>query len=163
MRVGVTGHQRLRDRGGWDWVRTAVVATLQPILDLEGISSLAVGADQVFARCVLGLGGRLVAVVPFPEYATSFSDPADQLEYVRLLNRAVRTVTLPGAADRESAFFEAGKYVCGMSDLLLAVWDGKPAKGRGGTGDVVVYALAAGKAVIQLDPFARTIKELGPP
>jgi hypothetical protein len=30
------------------------------------------------------------------------------------------------------------------SDRLLAVWDGKPAQGLGGTGDIVAYAKSRG-------------------
>jgi hypothetical protein len=33
------------------------------------------------------------------------------------------------------------------SDVLLAVWDGQPARGPGGTGDVVAYARARGTPV----------------
>jgi hypothetical protein len=33
------------------------------------------------------------------------------------------------------------------SDVLLAVWDGRPARGFGGTGDVVAYARRRGVPV----------------
>jgi hypothetical protein len=36
----------------------------------------------------------------------------------------------------------AGEKVVDLSDTLLAVWDGLPAKGYGGTADVVTYARA---------------------
>lgn len=35
----------------------------------------------------------------------------------------------------------------GMADRLLAVWDGKPARGFGGTADVVAYARRVGVPV----------------
>ncbi len=41
----------------------------------------------------------------------------------------------------------AGRAVADRSDLLLAVWDGAPAAGLGGTADIVRYAEERGKAV----------------
>lgn len=40
----------------------------------------------------------------------------------------------------EEAFLACGKAVADWTDILIAIWDGRPAKGRGGTGDVVAYA-----------------------
>ena len=39
-----------------------------------------------------------------------------------------------------------------VSDLVLAVWDGMPAKGTGGTADIVAFADAHGKEVVQIWP-----------
>lgn len=39
-------------------------------------------------------------------------------------------------------------FVVRWSDVLVAVWDGMPAKGPGGTGDAVAIALKSGKPVI---------------
>jgi hypothetical protein len=41
----------------------------------------------------------------------------------------------------------AGRSVADRSDLLLAVWDGAPAAGFGGTADVIRYARERSKAV----------------
>ena len=46
------------------------------------------------------------------------------------------------------------------SELLIAVWDGKPAAGLGGTGDVVSYARQSGKHVYQIDPVSRSVAEV---
>jgi hypothetical protein len=37
------------------------------------------------------------------------------------------------------------------------VWDGEPAKGLGGTGDVVGYAVQKGKDLIHLNPVNRSV------
>ena len=37
------------------------------------------------------------------------------------------------------------------SDVLIAVWDGEPARGRGGTAEVVAYARSLGKPVVLID------------
>ncbi len=41
----------------------------------------------------------------------------------------------------------ASKLMIDHSDELYAVWDGKPARGYGGTADVVAYARAHGTSV----------------
>ena len=38
-----------------------------------------------------------------------------------------------------------------LSDIVLAVWNGKPAKGKGGTADVVAYAIRRGVPLIHID------------
>ena len=44
------------------------------------------------------------------------------------------------SAETEDAYRAAGEAVVERSDVLLAVWDGQPAKGIGGTGEVVAAA-----------------------
>ncbi|MEV5731635.1 hypothetical protein AB0N50_38930 [Streptomyces pharetrae] len=44
------------------------------------------------------------------------------------------------------------EILVGVVDELLAVWDGKPARGYGGTADVVAYAQRQGTAVRVLWP-----------
>jgi hypothetical protein len=41
------------------------------------------------------------------------------------------------------------------SDLLVAVWDGLPARGLGGTADVVQVALAEQRRVVHVNPRTR--------
>ncbi len=47
-----------------------------------------------------------------------------------------------------------------MADLMVAVWNGRPAAGLGGTADIVKYALNSGKPVLHLDPESRTTEML---
>ena len=57
MIVGITGHQILADAAGWTWVRAALLAELSEVPPpLIGCSSLAAGADQIFAELVLSYG-----------------------------------------------------------------------------------------------------------
>ena len=41
----------------------------------------------------------------------------------------------------------ASRLMVDAADELFAVWDGQPARGHGGTGDVVAYARERGKPV----------------
>lgn len=158
MRVGITGHQRLDDPKAWIWVARVMRDELARVAPpLVGISSLAIGADQVFAEALVRCGGTLEAVIPFPEYEDRFAAGHDRDAYRRLLEQAARRIVLPRVGSDEASYYAAGRFVVDSSELLLAVWDGAPAKGLGGTGDVVRYAENVGKPVVRVDPIKRRV------
>lgn len=123
-----------------------------------GYSSLAAGTDQVFADAVLDARGKLIAVIPMEGYANQFEDEPLK-DYKRLLARA-QIVNLQSRKPDESAFLEAGKWVARSVDRIVAVWDGEDAVGRGGTADVVAYAISLGRQVHHIDPIRQTIADL---
>lgn len=164
MRIGITGHQRLSDPSGWDWVQSEMLALVRKSpRPLVAISSLAIGADQLFAEIVLQAGGTLEAVIPFEEYEKTFTGDADKASYRSLLTSSSNVEVLPKTHSDEEAYLSAGKRVVDRCELLVAVWDGKPAAGLGGTGDVVKYALQIQREVVHLNPSTRKIVEaVGP-
>lgn len=158
MKVGISGHQRLSEPGRWEWVRRELrecLASLPP--PVAGITSLAVGADTLFAEIVLELGGSLAVVIPFNDYEDKFLDQQDKQSYRTLLSRAATVETLQRSGSDDEAYFASGKRVVDLSDLLILVWNGKPAAGLGGTGDIAVYARQSQKAIIHLNPETRTV------
>lgn len=125
------------------------------------VSPLAEGADQLVARLGLELGCDLHGLLPFgrADYLTTFSDaarrgsPSAVAEFDRLLQRAEAVFTLDGSlGKRERAFEFLGKVLLNQVDLLIAIWDGQPAAGPGGTERVVREALTQGVPVVWLDP-----------
>lgn len=161
MRIGITGHQRLKEPARWGWVKQELdrlLSTLTP--PLIGITSLAIGADQLFANAVLQRGGSLEIVIPFAGYEFTFSEEHDRQEYTRLLQRALKQEVLEKHGSDEEAYFASGKRMVDQSELLIAVWDGLPAPGLGGTGDVVGYAVRQRKRTIHLNPITQEVKEL---
>ncbi len=48
------------------------------------------------------------------------------------------------------------EIVVGLSDQMIAVWDGQPARGYGGTADVVAYADRVGVPVRSVWPEGAT-------
>lgn len=150
--VGITGHQDIPE-AAVGFVRERLQEILAPLqADLVGVSSLAAGADQLFARTVVASGGRLHVVVPCERYEETFHEQEDRQQYGELLASASEIERLPHAGPSEDAFFDAGRRVVNRCDQLLAVWDGQAARGHGGTGDVVDYARKQGKAVFVLWP-----------
>lgn len=159
MQVGITGHQRLEDSEAWTWVARAMrdeLAKIEP--PLIGVTSLAVGADQLLARLVLEAGGTIHAVLPFADIERSFS-AEDLPAYRELVSQATVEVLYTQGTD-EDAYLAAGHKVVGLSDIVLAVWNGKPAKGKGGTADIVAYALHRGVPLIQIDPTLHIVRNL---
>jgi hypothetical protein len=160
MKIGITGHQQLGNENDWVWVEKSMRALLSNMRsDLIGISSLASGADQLFARIILDLSGILYAVIPFHNYERAFRSTDDAESYHRLLALAERKETLHTSETDEKAFFLAGQRIVGLADKMVAVWDGKPAGGLGGTADVVEYARKKQVGVIQLNPLNREVKD----
>ena len=113
---------------------------------LVGVCSLAKGADQLFARLVLDRGGSLHVVIPSASYESTFDD-RDRAEFAELVAAAAQVETLDFSEPTEAAFLAAGLRVVEFCDVLIAVWDGKPAKGKGGTADVVDHARQIGRPV----------------
>ena len=152
MIVAITGHQAWpppADAAIRAGIAAALARAAQPLI---GATSLAAGADQLFARMVLQRGGTLRVVVPCARYPDAFSEPAALQEYKSLLALAASTEQLPYAAPSEEAYAQAGYRVVDLCDLLVAVWDGAPARGKGGTGEVVQYARQQGKPVTVVWP-----------
>ncbi|MFF3327195.1 hypothetical protein [Streptomyces sp. NPDC002889] len=146
-RIGVTGH-----RGIPLEALAHVRATMQAVLcghqaSLEALSSLAVGADQLFADVALACGAELTVVIPSGDYEQGFAEPDELAHYRRLKSLATREIRLSFPYSTDEAYYAAGAYIADHCDRLLAVWDGRPARGRGGTGDIVRYARDLGKPV----------------
>jgi hypothetical protein len=122
--------------------------------DRIALSSLAEGSDRYFAEAALRLGYRLGVILPFKsaDYEATFSEQGALPEYRRLLAAAGRIQELPGTlGDTKSAYEAVGRATVDAADILVAVWDGKPAAGRGGTSEIIDYALSRGKMVVWID------------
>lgn len=145
--LGVTGHQTIPPEA-----RELVVGAIRDILSeadppLSAVTSLAAGADQLFATEFLRTGGHLQVIVPSRRYEQTFTTDEDLALFRSLLAAAQVVTRLDYEEPSEEAFLAAGKIVVDNCERLIAVWDGEPARGLGGTADVVRYAREAGKAV----------------
>lgn len=145
--IGCTGHQQMPTearRHAGRQMRLLLASVEPPIV---GVSSLAAGADQMFARAVREQGGRLQVVIPSDGYESTFSEAEELRSYLQLLAEATTVATLSFPEPSEAAFLAAGHAVVDECDVLYAVWDGQPARGLGGSADVVGYARSRGKAI----------------
>ena len=162
--VGFTGHRPNRLHIGEARVAARLREVLAGLRDgaqarnaaepLIALSPLAEGSDRLFAEAALELGYGLRALLPFKsaDYETTFSDATTTPVYRVLLARATQVNELPGSLSDTTAAYEAmGRAMVEASDILVAVWDGKPAAGRGGTPEIVEYAIERGRPVIWID------------
>jgi hypothetical protein len=127
-----------------------------PVLRL--VSPLAEGADRLVARAALDEGYALVVPMPFAqaEYEKDFAGGESVGEFRDLLARATSRLELDGGrGEDEAASYEAvGRLVVRNCDLLIALWDGRPGKGRGGTAETVRFAANGGPPIWWARPDA---------
>mgnify|MGYP001822302934 FL=1 len=156
LSVAVTGHRdlvaeeipRLRER-----VRGFLELLIgeYPNLQIEVLSGLAEGADQLVAEEALALSLPVTAVLPLAldDYRRDFGDEGAALE--ALLSRC-EVITLPrlggddpstDAEARDRHYAQLGVFLSNHCQVLLALWDGKPGGQLGGTASVMEYHLTA--------------------
>ena len=127
---------------------------------MAAVSSLANGADALFLE---EAGRRKLpfwVVLPFLEnrYEKNF----DAETWRRLQSYLVHALAIERVYDAhtvDEAYMEAGERVASQADVLIAVWNGKPVVGLGGTGDVVEFARKLGKPLIWINPESGQLVE----
>ncbi|WP_433352368.1 hypothetical protein ACQP25_04600 [Microtetraspora malaysiensis] len=145
LRIAISGHRGLPQATA-ALVEVELKRALDDATDVIGLSCLADGADQVFARAVVEAGGRLEVVVPAQKYREGLPLEAWS-EYDALISQADRVHQLDFVESTSEAHMAASMFMLDQADQLFAVWDGKPARGFGGTADVVAEARGRGMAV----------------
>ncbi len=151
-RLAITGHRGL-SQPTERLVEAALRAEVgrYAAVSLIGLSCIADGADTLFARAVLDAGGSLTVVVPAVQYREGL--PAEHhVTYDALLERADEVIRLERTESDSQAHLAASLYMIEQADELVAVWDGKPARGHGGTADVVDAARERGVPVLVIWP-----------
>ena len=159
LTIGVTGHRDLCAEEVPALKKIVRDFFLQlrsdyPGLDLQLITPLAEGSDRLVTDVALELGIDLIVPLPMPqeEYEKDFSSPAaveafrDSLQKARVI--FLRSLPIASdrpatAGDRDRQYAQLGIFISNHSQVLLALWDGKPSTATGGTASVVNYHLTA--------------------
>ena len=159
--VGFSGHRNLSDPVGVARAVGDALDTLRKEAEGEWIalSSAAAGADLIFVREALTRSLGWEASLPLGEddFARDFL-PADWVEVAALLKRAEHVEVAANAGSREEAYLSGGFEIVNRCDVLLVVWDGQPARGVGGTADVVTYARAMGRPLVIINPETKVVR-----
>jgi hypothetical protein len=166
--IGVTGH-RLERLGDAD-VRALDGALRQGIRAIEAaaaahgpcalrlISGLAEGADTFAVDAAAASGWHHDVVLPFAreEFATDFPGEAARAAFAERLGHAHAVMELAGdraTPDHGGAAYErVGRMILAQSDLLIGIWDGGEARGRGGAAQIIAEAVAIGIPVLHVNP-----------
>ena len=149
--LGFSGHRNLENQEEITARISEELHTLEGMIPgrLAAISSCADGADKAFLSACQKRGVPCQIYLPLheTEFRKDFTEVGWR-EVEKLLSLAVAVQRTNGATDRPTAYLECGMEVVDDSDLLLVVWDGNVAAGKGGTGDVVDYARSLRKPLI---------------
>lgn len=144
--IGITGH---RDYIQSDRASMAIDEALSVIVaqygetPLQLLSPLAEGADRhVVWRALASYSIQLIVPLPLEleAYLLDFNTPSSKAEFITLLEQADEVIQLPAAGSRDECYLAAGMYLLDRCDVLLALWDGSPARGMGGTAQIVAEA-----------------------
>ncbi|MFH8383972.1 hypothetical protein ACH4E7_24015 [Kitasatospora sp. NPDC018058] len=152
MRIGITGHRGLTTE-----VEGQVRQLLKDALarenpnELTVVSCIADGPDAWLAEIALERGAQLEAVIPADQYRDGLPQ-WHHATYDRLLESAIAVHRTGHVESDEAAHMVGSEVLVQQIDKLLAVWDGLPARGYGGTADVVAYAQDRGVPVEVLWP-----------
>lgn len=146
--VGVTGHRKLNSASAAE-ARKQVeslfdqLALELPHTPLVLLTALAEGADLLAAEVARERGWELLVPLPMEieRYAASFSDPSAAERMRAIVASGVRLQVLGQACeDDESCFLHLAVFLARHAHLVLALWDGEPGRGNGGTASVVHMA-----------------------
>jgi hypothetical protein len=174
IRVGVTGHRPNRletaDHGSLrrqieEALKIIRGATQKAATNSESgyasteallriISPLAEGADRLVADEGIKLGFELQCPLPFrkDEYELDFRTAESRKHFHNSLKLATAILELDGSrksAQTENIAYErVGRTVLRNSDVLIAIWNGEHAEGKGGTAQIVREAVQLGIPVI---------------
>lgn len=135
---------------------------------ISGIASAALGSDTLFAQALASRELPFSLVLPFPlerfqadfpkETAKAWEDVLDlvkkaaDIEVIESWARPVPASSEDEPTQDQVAYMDTAIRTMEEADVLIAVWDGKPAKGFGGTTYAVDYAKAIGLPLIIINP-----------
>ena len=153
VRIATTGHRRIQiDQRLKDAIQKALETILSgyPCAEFHLYSALAEGSDQLVAEAARAFP-QISLVIPLPlrdeDYLADFETLFGKTNFQHLRGSARQIIELPPAADHRSAYQQLGFFLVEQCDLMIAIWDGEGAKGKGGTGEVIRQAIKAGKVV----------------
>jgi len=149
--IGVTGHRKLPNEPLIEkklqeiltQIRQKKLFSHNKDIAFTILSPLAEGADRLAAREILkDNNSQLEVVLPLEkhDYMNDFETPESKTEFEKFLSKAKTITQLAPAESRNEAYAQVGYYVVDHCDILIALWNGKPAAGHGGTAEIVEYA-----------------------
>lgn len=151
LQVGFSGHRALLDEA---LCRSAILKVLSELKadwaeGISGISSLAAGGDLLFAEACFELGIPLRVVMPMqPDQFKSDFDPADWSRVENALKKSACFEVVDGGSPPPECYYECGLEMVHHCGLLIALWNGLPARGTGGTAEMVRYCEELGHPIL---------------
>jgi hypothetical protein len=151
-RIGVTGHRLLAPHPGLAAAVDGALAAIEARRPAPRalVSGFAEGADELVAHRALQRGWELHALLPLP--AADLADDMERPDAFRaLLGRAVAVEEIAPPLPRPDCYRAQGLALVAASDELMALWNGRGARGAGGTAEVVAEARERGRTVTWIE------------
>src|SRR5580700_5424653 len=151
LAIGFTGHRKLPDEAK---CRQAIRKVLLDWIDkvpgvVYGVTSAAAGGDLLFAETCIELNLPIRVFLPLPkqQFREDFDEPA--WARAECVFKKALSVEITGTGEKlPDRYYECGIETVQQSQVLLALWDGEPSQGLGGTADMVHFAKEQGRPVI---------------
>ena len=166
LALGFTGHRKLDDEGQ---CRQWIYAYLEQRKAADrwtvcGVSSVAAGADLLFAESCIALGIPLRVLLPLAreEFRKDF-DEATWARAEEAMRSAVSVEVVGSDEGRDERYYECGLETVQQSQMLLAVWNGQPALGQGGTAEIVAFAQQMGRPVVWMHSQSGALESYNQP
>ncbi len=165
--IGITGHRTVPNEEIILNKIKNVIHNISKSINspLTVISPIAEGSDRLVAEEILSFDNninknKLIVVLPFKKenYMNDFKTNESKEEFLTLFNQAEEIITLSNSSSRKDAYLQVGKYVVDKSDVLIAIWDGLPSRGKGGTAEIVDYARENKKPLYWINSVTGEIK-----
>ena len=162
LAIGFTGHRNLPDEAK---SRADILKFLQKFKSttektVYGVSSAAAGGDLLFAESCLQLGLPIRILLPAPK--EQFRGDFDDATWARaefVMQRAMSVEVIGGGETKEERYYECGAETVQQSQMLLALWDGKPSQGLGGTEEIFTYAKNQERPVVWIHSVTGEIQK----
>ena len=175
LRIGVTGHRKNINE---ELVSKQVKEVLNKLDNslhkklkktpyyFTVISPLAEGADRLVAKEVLNwksgdIANKLDVILPLQEkeYIKDFHTDKSKKEFHELLENSHIKKTFRNCKSRDEAYENVGRYVVNNCDVLIAIWNQRPAMGKGGTGEIIDYAKSVDKPIFLINSVTGKLSE----
>jgi nucleoside 2-deoxyribosyltransferase len=159
--IGFSGHRALTNPGS---IAAHIGAALDRLASICGsvatVSSSASGADILFLEEVARRKLPHLIILPFHKarFEKDFT-AADWQRVQACVKNAQHIEEISSAASDAEAYMEVGERTVEQADIVIAVWDGKPAAGLGGTADAVAHARMLDKPLIWINPVTSIVSE----
>lgn len=169
IRMGVTGHRIFSNEQIIREKVDEVLLEIDNILkntsyNLIAVSPLAEGADRIVAEEILAWKGKknfLEVILPMDEkeYLNDFKTQKSKNNFFKLLNQATSVQTLKMEKTRNESYENVGRAIVNNCNLLIVIWNGEVAAGRGGTEEIVNYARKVGRSLFWINSNTYKIKK----
>jgi len=151
LAIGFTGHRKLPNEVKCrEAIRKVLLEWKAKVPGMiYGLASTAAGGDLLFAETCAELHVPIRVFLPVPR--EQFRDDFDEPSWARAESvfKNALSVEVTGAGEElKERYYECGIETVQQSQLLIALWDGAPSQGLGGTADMVHFAKEQGRPVI---------------